>query len=271
MKHKTRALGVHSSPNHKSETQLEGWKITFLRDIELYIKSPLAKGDLLKLSIADIIGLVVGMHSDHAEDQKKLARIICEFKTEVSMESLGRKHLKVMSSSELHEILDKARKDTIDKLGGLPVWNSLSSEMQRVHTDRYTSEVACQLGTLAYEGMTEAERTEFELFVWTGCCMHKLLNSVKGAMSEICSSKFYLVRGLSGPLMLPNRDNAAVLSDPSASETSSRARAAAETQAGAIKLAALMGAYLNNRDDKKGLHDAGLIFIASAVGYIRAS
>ncbi len=26
-----------------------------------------------------------------------------------------------------------------------------------------------------------------------------------------------------------------------------------------------MGAYFNNRDDKKGLHDVGLVFIASVV------
>ncbi len=87
-----------------------------------------------------------------------------------------------------------------------------------------------------------------------------------GAMAEVTKSEFYRSRGIVGPLLLPNRDNAAVLSDPSASATSSRARAAAETQAGGIKLAALMGAYLNNRDDKKGLHDVGLVFIASVIG-----
>ncbi len=51
-------------------------------------------------------------------------------------------------------------------------------------------------------------------------------------MAEISKSDFYRGRGINGPLLLPNRDNAAVLSDPSASASSSRTRAAAETQAG---------------------------------------
>ncbi len=36
---------------------------------------PLANSDELEMSIVDIIGKVTGMHSDHAEDQKKLARM----------------------------------------------------------------------------------------------------------------------------------------------------------------------------------------------------
>lgn len=204
------------------------------------------------------------MHSDHAEDQKKYARLTVEEKKKLANESLGRKVLRNMTSDQLQDVLERARRAYIDKLGGSEAWDSLSPQMQHIHIDRYTAEVASQLGERTYGQMSVQEKEDFDLFLWTGCCMHKLLNSVKGAMAEIISSKFYLTLGITGPLLLPNRDNAATLADTSA--TSSRARAASESQAGAIKLAALMGAYLNNRDDKKGLHDVGLTFIGSALG-----
>ncbi len=193
MKHQTRFMGIQSSANHKSETQLQGLVHTFTSNVELYNKSPLAQTDAIEMTVADIIGNVVGMHSDLAEDQKKYARITAEFKKEHSNESLGRKLLRNMTSDQLFEILHQARQSTIEKLGGEAAWNSLSPQMQRVHTDRYTAEVACKLGELAYGKMSDEEKEEFDLFIWAGCCMHKLLNSVKGTLSETTAADLYSI------------------------------------------------------------------------------
>lgn len=134
------------------------------------------------------------MHSDHAEDQKKAAKLTVKLKKEYTNESLGRKLLKEMTSEQLQEILEKTCQAYIDKLGGIDAWSSQSPQMQRVHTDRYTAEVASQLGEKALGEMNNEERDEFDLFLWAGCCMHKLLNSVKGAMTEIISSNFYALQ-----------------------------------------------------------------------------
>ena len=87
-KHATRTLGVHSAPNHTSETQVKGWKEVLLEIVEIFMNSPLAKSAHLQFSLKQFYEKLKGMNSDHAEDQKKAFRLLSNLK-----EMLQWKHL----------------------------------------------------------------------------------------------------------------------------------------------------------------------------------
>ncbi|KAF8599190.1 hypothetical protein BDV93DRAFT_560601 [Ceratobasidium sp. AG-I] len=83
-----------------------------------------------------------------------------------------------------------------------------------------------------------------ELLVWTGCCMHKELNAVKGGVAQMM--KMWAKNGLTPPIALRNKFEA--------TKTIGNARPNEDSR-GAVKLACLLGAILNNKDDKKGQHE----------------
>ena len=70
-KHATHTLGVHSAPNHTSETQVNGWKEVLVEIAEIFINSPFGQSAHLQFSLKQFYGKPKGMNSDHAEDQKK--------------------------------------------------------------------------------------------------------------------------------------------------------------------------------------------------------
>ncbi len=84
--------------------------------------------------------------------------------------------------------------------------------------------------------------------------MHKELNAVKGGAEGMAA--FWVESGETGPALMPNRDNAAVLGDRDADEldTPEQERAFQVSGRGAVKVLALLGMYLNNSDAKKGQH-----------------
>lgn len=79
-RHVTRTLGVHSAPNHTSETQVKGWKEVLSEIIEIFMNSPLAKSACLQLSLKQFYQKLKGMNSDHAEDQNKAFRLFEKLK-----------------------------------------------------------------------------------------------------------------------------------------------------------------------------------------------
>ena len=67
-----------------------------------------------------------------------------------------------------------------------------------------------KLGADAYEQMPEEEKKMLSIFIWAGCGCHKDLNTVKGGYAAIVA--WWKRNPLkTGPIKLPNHDNAAVL------------------------------------------------------------
>ena len=61
--------------------------------------------------------------------------------------------------------------------------------------------------------LSDAEKKTLKLFIWAGCGCHKDLNTVKAGHSEM--AVWWDENGVTPPILLANRDNAAVLKEVS--------------------------------------------------------
>ncbi|GJF00465.1 hypothetical protein PsYK624_167530 [Phanerochaete sordida] len=206
------------------------------------------------------------MHTDHAEDQRKLKKLYKALKKEVTLEELGSVQLK-NPTPEVQALLDRAVASTIERVGGLAAWSALSTEERKAHDVDMIRGLTMTLGAEAYEKLSDESKRQLDLFFRAGCCMHKELNSVKGGVAAM-SERWKELEG-PGPILLPNRDNRAVveLADSSRKEASAAERRAANVSTGgAVRGASLAGAIFNHKDGKKGQHDAYLYHFLHLTG-----
>ena len=108
--------------------------------------------------------------------------------------------------------------------------------------------VAQRLGEAAYQAMPPHERQLADLFVHSGCCMHKDLNAFKGGATSM--AKYWTAAGLQPPILLMNKDNAA------AGTSAAQARAVKCSCSGGPKCTELCGCLFHHKNDKKGQQDS---------------
>jgi hypothetical protein len=167
--HKTRFLGISTATHHTSEEQLEGWIKVVQLILDIYNASPCAQ-TLGKIEFRAFLALLKGMHTDHAEDQKKLVQLVKALKEVYEREGRGEDELLSMSMVELMPILLEVGQHTVEHAGGPDLWNTLSKEEQDAHMHESHRALYYEYGQKQFE----------DLFLWAGCCMHKELNLVKG-------------------------------------------------------------------------------------------
>src|SRR5438046_9834364 len=68
-----------------------------------------------------------------------------------------------------------------------------------------------KLGKASFEMLSDDEKHILKLFIWCGCGCHKDLNTVRGGNAAMMV--WWKEHNVSGPVLLANRDNTAVLSD----------------------------------------------------------
>ncbi|PCH39157.1 hypothetical protein WOLCODRAFT_21365 [Wolfiporia cocos MD-104 SS10] len=243
-KHTRRTLGVHSAPNHTSEQQLKGWRACTADLYDTYNASP--NGQHNPAKVQEFAAKITGVNTDHAEDQKKFTRLVCEkWKKQCTEELHGERALALMTQEELIPVLWEESTWTIKAAGGMEKWDQLSEDEQdQQHSD---------------------EKHHVDLFIWGGCCMHKELNSVKGGNTKMTS--FWSKARLTGPLLLMNRDNDAAAA---IGGTAVRSMAEEVSEGGGVKTTKLAGAIFRHKDDKKGQQGTYRIFFeaSSAIGVI---
>jgi hypothetical protein len=158
--------------------QLKGWKKVQDAYYSTYSDSPL--GSITPANPVGFASYIFGLGSDHAEDQKKLARLIEGWKKICTMQIHGERLLQTTSTIEVLPILVVEKEHSIQRAGGLHAWEALPDD-EKDRLDRETYERVCQrFGEKAWESLPAKERREAQLFIWAGCCMHKEMNSVKG-------------------------------------------------------------------------------------------
>lgn len=143
----------------------------------------------------------------------------------------------------------------VDASGSSSTWQLLSDADQDHHFQLERDRQLRELGNSAFTALPPKAQRGIILFVWVGCCMHKDLNCVKGG--AVALAKFWDAHNLPGPHRFFNKDNDATVSlagNPAA-PTAAEQRAVRVSERGGIKLCALTGSLLNNKDDKKGYHD----------------
>src|SRR5687767_1322001 len=109
-----------------------------------------------------------------------------------------------------------------------------------------------ELGEQAYQDLPEDEQNDIMLFIWVGCSMHKDMNGMKGGNKATMA--WYAETGNVAPILLANRDNAAVLDDAPEDELEFRdteRRAFDSSTCGGVKTTSIAGALFNDKDKKK--------------------
>ncbi|THH04966.1 hypothetical protein EW146_g10032 [Bondarzewia mesenterica] len=259
----SRTLGVHSSINHTSETQLDGWKDSFTDIYETYNEWKTAVGAKSSLTLADLLAKFKGMLSDHAADQKKLFALLVNLKKLVDLEQRGQEALFDMAPSKLIAILCRVMSDTVQQAGGPAAWEALpADEKTRRHVE-IEREVCITYGQDAFNTLSEDEKHITGLCIWAGCCMHKDLNAVKGG--DKMMRAFWTKEGLEPPLLLLNRDNRAAMSS---GDSATKTRIEAVSERGAVKTTSLAGTIFRHKDDKKGQQDNFRVFFEQTFGFI---
>lgn len=257
--HRRRTLGLCTEANHTSETQLNGWKKLTRLYFDIYNASPI--GQMSPLDPRLFTQKVCGMLTDHAEDQKKLAKEFYLWKISEDHEVRGEQALDDAPVQDVLLLLAEEHNAAVERIGGNEAWAQLDSDATAAEYGAIKRAVIKRLGKEAFEHLPLSERRKVELFVPAGCCMHKDLNVFKGGYTAL--TQFWIENGFEGPCYLMNRDNdaAAALGNSAA-----RTRALEKSVGGAIKLTELAGALFRHKNDKKGQQDSMRFFFASVLG-----
>lgn len=160
-----RSVGVHASVNHTSEVQLKGWQDAFEDIIELFNRSPLARRGQLSLNLVLILRKLCGMNSDHAEDQKKLARLVEQWKKATILEDLGSEYLLKCTPDEQARILSTEQERTVLDLGGPDKWSSLSLEARNQVQVSMVRALTARLGETVFNQLSNDEQRDLMLFL----------------------------------------------------------------------------------------------------------
>jgi hypothetical protein len=258
-----RFFGINAAVDHKSETQLQGWKDLVERMYKVYNESPL--GHQKPLNPLEFARLVTGMNTDHAEDQKKLFRLFKAWKASCECEMRGTEAILSASLVDLIPLLWKETQQNIADAGGLAGWEALSPDERELREVAAYRRVCCTLGEDQLDALSPEERRYAALFIWGGCCMHKEMNTVKGGNARMMA--WWSENNLEGPMKLHNRDNAAAVT-LGANGDAAHDRAMEASQAGGVKLTSLAGAVFANKDKKKGQQDTLQVCLQSTIGYM---
>lgn len=163
--------------NHTSEKQLEGWEELIEAAYQIYKTSPRCQ---TADDARDFWVKVTGWHSDHAEDQKKLFRLIAAMKTRLERERRGERTIAQMAPAEWGDILFKVSQAAVTAAGGITAWEQLDDAERLYRHDAAFTEFVRELGQAEFDKLTDDEKQSVDLFIWGGCCMHKNLNVFKG-------------------------------------------------------------------------------------------
>lgn len=222
--------------------QMEGWKKKRDQYYYTYNNSPM--GCLYPASVVAFAAYLLGLGSDHAEDQKKLACMLEEWKKISDWALRGEKHMQTLALVELLPIIAEESACKVDAVGGPNAWEALP-ESDKDKWDHAAYDRLCsRFGEEAWAKLSDHEHREAQLFVM---------------------SKFWEKAGLTGPTKLMNKDNAAAAN---AGPSAACDRALDVLTGGAIHLTTLACILFNHKDDKKGQQDSFRIFFELCLGYM---
>ena len=229
--------------NHKTSTQFENWLTLFDDIATIHNDSP--SGSRNPITLDDIIQKVTGYSGDHAADQKKLAKEFCERKREAVTSAQGIKAMMSKPAEEVEQVLGEKFQEVLRDVGGWEGWKALSRDDQTRRLEGLAADIRRHFGELDLASLPEFERRIKLLFLWSGCAMHKDLNTFKGGAVYLAG--FWIEAGLDGPVKLLNREQEKLLVEGDKTEDDMD-----NVTGGAVKLASLIGALVGNRDEGKG-------------------
>jgi len=85
-----------------------------------------------------------------------------------------------MSAVQVIALLLPLKAKQIENTGGYDAWNKLNED-EKAKAD---VEIIWEVGRQALAALSEKDQQRLTLFIRTGCCMHKDLNTVKGVTKQ---------------------------------------------------------------------------------------
>jgi hypothetical protein len=255
----TRSLGVDKAAGHTAKAQFNGYLKSFESCIDMLKASPL--GTQFDVDLQKLAAKMCGLGTDHAADQKLLAKFFQDWKRRVDRETRGEAFFAELPEEERARAAADALNTAISSTCG---WHILSP----THQDAIVAEIwratIIAAGEKRFEDLTAEERSDIDLFVWHGCMMHKDLNATKGGVKHMRGG--WEKHGLTPPIPLKNIYEAAGAEVPEDSRTRESADDHASGVAGAVRLTSLAGALFNHKHDEKGIHNVARDWFFEMVG-----
>ena len=248
----TRFLGVMPSLDGTSEQSIKDWERTLVTITDIFNRSPMGKkyGQLART--VDFFAKLAGMLTDHCAKEKKDVMVLEQKKIDAMYQKLGEDVVHDSSNAELLPKFLGSYSRMIKDFGGQDKWGTLAEDEQKGRIAKMTEEIVIDLGKEAYEMLSDTEKRTLKLFIWAGCGCHKDLNTVKAGYVEMAT--WWEEHKITGPVLLANRDNAAVLKEVPTEEdemTPAQRRAFDVTSKGGVKATTqIAGAIFNHKDDK---------------------
>lgn len=223
--------------------------------LDLYRRSPLGKRSKQYVRLLDVLSKFFGYNSDHCSKEKKSARLMAEKKINAAREKLGEDVAGQKSLSEIETVYQEEKSKILEEVGGADAWDALPATERSEREAEILTNVLLAFGEEEFSKLSDEEKRHLEFFIWVGCGCHKELNTMK--CGNVAMMLFWDEHGLAGPILLANRDNAAVINNIKDLESLSPAeqRALDVTIRGAVKAASIAGYMFNHKDDKKGQQD----------------
>jgi hypothetical protein len=241
------ALPITTLDNHTSQGQLDTIANTIREILSVYTRCFTGKITLEYWKI--FITKMVGGMTDHASDQKLLIKLIMNWKRLIDRELRGQNVLLAEKSPvELLQMIS----DHLHSNDSVPVdWKLLPEDEQAKLVAEAWRSICIPFGEDAYSKLSPAEQRKVDMFIWSGCSMHKSLNTTKAGYDAM-TAEWPKLAGAAPPARLITKDNRATLKKGSEDETE---RIHALSKGGAAKHNEIMGMVMNNKDDKKGQQD----------------
>ena len=118
-------------------------------------------------------------------------------------------------------------------------------------------------GELDFAELPELQCQIELLFLWSGCGMHKDLNTFKAGATHLV--KFWKGAGLDGPVKLISRGQEEALAEGDDEDDE------VDNAVGrAVKLTSLIGALVNNKEETKGCHSEFQTYTRDRLGSVVA-
>lgn len=259
----TRFAGILHEVNHTSETQLSGWKKQIASMYKTYNE---VQENHTPVDPCEFVSKTKGMLTDHAEDQKKLTRLFVDWKHSCEREVRGERVLAALPPVDLLQHLCELSQGLLDAAGGSEGWDSLTADEKRIRSEEALHQLRIRIGEEQFTSLSDSEKKTVDFFIWAGCTMHKELNATKGGNSRIRS--WWAKKDIEGPVLLMNKDNAAVTAMPSSGESSkAKERAVQVSTGGGQKVLDLAGAVFRHKDDKHGQQDSIHYYLEAELGF----
>jgi hypothetical protein len=198
---------------------------------------------------------MMGMNSDHCSKEKKTARLGKGKKSDAVLQIAGEDEMLEKPSNETDFAFQNAKAEMIEAAGGLSAWSKLPQNERTLQSAIMVKKALISLGECKYSLLSEEEQRIVDFFIWVGCGCHKNSNTVSGGDSA--RTIWWEETGTTGPVLLANKDNTAVLNTAQASDENNEAieHTRNASTRGGVKAASIAGAIFNHKDKKKGQQD----------------